>query len=220
MTRMPRLLDCSHTIDDGMVTYPGIPGPRIGEYLTRESSRANYEPGTEFVFGSIDMVGNTSTYLDTPYHRFATGYDLADLELASVADLPGLCVRSGTQEATPELLDGADVEGRAVLFCTGWDQHWRTDRYGDPAHPYLADDTVALLVDGGAALVGIDSINVDATTTGARPAHTGLLGAGIPVVEHLTGLEPLVGADFRFYAIPPKVRAFGTFPVRAFAIVE
>lgn len=217
---MPRLIDCSHVIEDGMVTYPGIPGPRIGEYLTREASRASYEEGTEFVFGSIEMVGNTSTYLDTPYHRFATGFDLADLDLASAADLPGLCVRSDTQAAPAELLGYADVAGRAVLFRTGWDEHWRTDRYGDPAHPYLADDAVELLVDGGAALVGIDSINIDATTTGARPAHAALLDAGIPVVEHLTGLEPLIGADFRFFAVPPRVRAFGTFPVRAFAIVD
>lgn len=216
---MARFVDCSHTIEDGMVTYPGIPGPRIAEYLTREASRANYEPGTEFVFGSIEMIGNTSTYLDTPYHRFAEGFDLADLGLASVADLPGLCVRSSAQAVTAGLLGASDVRGRAVLFCTGWDEHWRTERYGDPDHPFLADDTVEVLVDGGAALVGIDSVNVDATTSGARPAHTRLLDAGIPVVEHLTGLDRLVGADFRFFAVPPKVRAFGTYPVRAFAIV-
>ena len=217
---MARLVDCSHTVEDGMTTYPGLPGPRIGTHLGRTESRAHYAPGTEFHIGKIEMVANTGTYLDTPFHRFEDGYDLADLDLSRVADLPGVCVRSEGFAIGPQVLHGSNIEGRAVLFHTGWDQHWDTDLYGDPSHPFLADDTVDLLVDAGAALVGIDSVNVDDTQTGARPVHTTLLRAGIPIVEHLTRLDELVGAEFRFFAVPPKVREFGTFTVRAFAIVE
>lgn len=201
-----------------MVTYPGLPGPRIGEYLSRADSRANYEQGTEFHFGTIDMVANTGTYLDTPFHRFASGYDLADLPLERAANLPGTCVRATTQAVSADIVPD-DVAGKAVLFATGWDRHWRTDRYGHTDHPYLADDTIERLVVDGAALVGIDSVNVDDTSGGTRPAHSRLLEAGIPVVEHLTGLEPLVDTDFHFFAVPQKVRGLGTFPVRAFAVI-
>jgi kynurenine formamidase len=216
---MARLVDCSHIIEDGMVTYPGLPGPRIGEYLSRADSRANYEQGTEFHFGTIEMVANTGTYLDTPFHRFATGYDLADLPLERAANLPGSCVRSTSQAVSLDVLPD-DVAGKAVLFATGWDRHWGTDRYGHADHPYLADDTIERLVVGGAALVGIDSVNIDDTSRGTRPAHSRLLEAGIPVVEHLTGLDLLADTEFRFFAVPQKVRGLGTFPVRAFALIE
>lgn len=215
---MARLLDCSHTIEDGMITYPGLPGPRIGTHLSRIESRTHYSPGTEFHIGTIEMVANTGTYLDTPFHRFEGGYDLSELDLSQVADLPGVCVR-GRNAIEPNVLTGVESSGRAVLFCSGWDRHWGTGRYGDPSHPFLTNETVRILIDGGVALVGIDSVNIDDTTTGDRPAHTALLEAGIPVVEHLTGLDQLVDVEFRFFAVPPKVREFGTFPVRAFAIV-
>lgn len=166
------------------------------------------------------MVANTGTYLDTPYHRFENGSDLASLELSRIADLPGVGVRCGEQAVPADSLTGIDLSGRAVLFNTGWDRHWGTDHYGDPSHPFLVDETVDMLIRGGAALVGIDSVNIDDTRTADRPVHTALLRAGIPIVEHLTGLGVLVGAEFRFFAVPPKIRELGTFPVRAFAIVE
>jgi arylformamidase len=216
---MPRFVDVSHTIEDGMVTYPGLPGPRIGDHLSREASRSHYAAGTEFHIGRIDMVANTGTYLDTPFHRYPDGYDLAGLELERVADLPGLCLPVRDSTISPEVLDRVDVAGRAVLFATGWSRHWRTDRYGDGDHPSLSEDTATALVVAGAALVGIDSVNIDATGGGERPVHSRLLEAGIPIVEHLTGLGELVGVPFRFFAVPVKVRAFGTFPVRAFAVV-
>jgi arylformamidase len=216
---MATLIDLSHTIEAGMITYPGLPGPVISDHLSRLDSRANYEPGTEFLIGRIDMVGNTGTYLDTPFHRFEGGSDLAGLALDDVADLPGLCIEALGPEIGPHAVQGLDLTGKAVLLATGWDRHWGADEYGDPSHPFVSADLVESLVDGGAVLVGIDSVNIDDTRGGARPAHSGLLAAGIQVVEHLTGLGSLVGRDFRFFAVPPKVSGFGTFPVRAFAVV-
>ena len=217
---MSRLVDLSHVIEHGMVTYPGLPAPAISDHLSREASHGVYADGYEFHIGRIDMVANTGTYLDVPSHRFADGHDLSGLALERVVDLPGVCVASAGPSLGEDLVDGVDVEGRAVLFVTGWDQHWRTDVYGDVSHPFVAEALAARLVDGGAALVGIDSVNIDSTADGRRPIHTALLGAGIPVVEHLTGLGDLVGRSFRFTALPPKVRGLGTFPVRAFAVVE
>jgi kynurenine formamidase len=212
------MVDLSHHIESGTITYPGLPGPVISDYMSREDSRHNYAEGTEFQIGRIDMVANTGTYLDTPFHRYPDGHDLAGLTLDRVADLDGVCLEAGAGGISAGLLDGVDVSGRAVLFHTGWDRHWGTDSYGDPEHPYLMEAAAELLVTEAAALVGIDSVNIDDTRTGARPAHTRLLAAGIPIVEHLTNLESLVGSQFRFFAVPPRVRGMGTFPVRAFAI--
>jgi kynurenine formamidase len=217
---MTRLIDLSQTIEADMTTYPGLPGPVITEHLSRADSRDHYEAGTEFLIGRIDMVGNTGTYLDTPFHRYEDGFDLDGLALEVVADLPGVVVDAAGPELGPEEIEGVDVRGRAVLFHTGWGRHWRTDGYGDPRHPFVSARLTSALVEAGAALVGIDSVNIDDTRGGARPAHSGLLAAGIPVVEHLTGLGELVGREFRFFAVPPKVRGFGTFPVRAFALVQ
>jgi arylformamidase len=217
---MSHLIDLSHVIEAGMTTYPGLPGPVITDHLSREASRASYSPGTEFNIGRIDMVANTGTYLDTPFHRYADGFDLADLPLEAVAGVPGVCVSVDAQEITPDHLTDIEAEGRAVLFHSGWDRHWGTDRYGEPDHPYVGEAGADWLVDAGATLVGIDSVNIDDTRGGTRPAHTNLLGAGIPVVEHLTGLGSLVDASFRFYAVPAPVKGLGTFPVRAFAAVH
>lgn len=203
-----------------MTTYPGMPGPIITDYLSRAHSVGRYDPGTEFSIGRIEMIANTGTYLDTPFHRFEDGYDLAGLPLEKAADLLGVCVRSVGPELGAEAVRDVDVAGRAVLFATGWDRHWRTEDYGDPAHPFVSAGLVDALVKGGAALVGIDSVNIDDTRGGGRPAHTGLLKAGIPVVEHLTRLDQLVDTEFRFYAVPAMVRGLGSFPVRAFAIVD
>ena len=201
-----------------MTTYPGLPGPVLTDHLSREDSRSLYEAGTEFHIGRIEMVANTGTYIDTPFHRFEDGFDLAHLALEAVVDLEGVCVRAEGPAITPDVLEGLDVADRAVLFATGWDRYWRTERYGDPDHPFVTSDTAKTLVDEGARLVGIDSVNVDDTTGGDRPAHTLLLEAGVTIVEHLTRLDELVGASFRFYAVPVKVRGLGSFPVRAFAV--
>ncbi|HEX8804031.1 MAG TPA: cyclase family protein [Acidimicrobiales bacterium] len=215
------IVDLSHPFGHGTVTYPGLPGPVVSDHVSREASRERYAPGYEFHIGRIDMVANTGTYLDTPFHRYPDGHDLAGLDLAKVVGLPGTLVDgegSGDGGIGPEALDGLDVAGRAVLFRTGWDRHWGTDAYGDPTHPYLATATAERLAEGGAALVGIDSVNIDGTRTGERPVHTVLLAAEIPVVEHLAGLDRLAGRPFTFTAAPPAVVGLGTFPVRAFAV--
>jgi len=217
-----KLIDVSHIIEDGMITYKGLPAPSISDHLTRAQSRIVYAPGTEFHIGKIEMVANTGTYIDSPFHRYADGADLSELSLSSLANLDGLIVR---KEANAERaiaardLAGLDLKGKAVLFHTGWDQHWRTEKYFDGNHPFVAAETAEHLAQSGAALVGIDSYNIDDTAGGTRPAHSILLRVGIPIVEHLCKLEELPDEDFKFFAVPVKVRKFGTFPVRAFGIV-
>lgn len=211
-------VDLSHEIEDGLITYPGLPAPRITDHLSREASAARYAPGVTFQIGRIEMVANTGTYLDSPFHRHADGHDLAGLPLTSLADLPALVLRPKERAVGPELFEGRELRGKAVLVHTGWDSMWRHQRYLENA-PFLTEGAVRRLVDGGAALVGIDSSNIDDVGDLARPAHSLLLGAGIPIVEHLTGLERLPEEGARFFAVPPKVKGFGTFPVRAFAIV-
>ncbi len=218
---MATIIDLSHVIEDGTITYPGLPGPVISDHLSREASRERYAPGYEFQIGHIDMVSNTGTYLDTPFHRFPDGHDLSGLDPARVAAVPGLVVDGGAgQEIGVAALEGLNVAGRAVLFRTGWDRHWDTDRYGEPDHPYLAAATADQLAAAGAAVVGIDSVNIDGTRTGERPVHTALLAAGIPIVEHLTGLDGIAGRAFTFFAVPPAIRGMGTFPVRALAVIS
>ncbi len=224
---MRRLVDLSHEIEHGLETYRGLPPPVISDYLSRERSRSNYAPGTEFQIGRIEMVATTGTYLDSPFHRHADGADLAALPLEKLADLDAMVVRHpferGRAIDAPEFAaieaGRGPIRGRAVLVATGWDRHWRTERYFD-GHPFLTSAAARLLVERGATLVGIDSLNIDDTADLARPVHTLLLAAGIPIVEHLAGLAALPDARLRFHAVPPKVKAFGTFPVRAFAIVD
>jgi kynurenine formamidase len=216
-----RLVDLNHVVEHGMTTYPGLPGPTISDHLAREESRSHYAPGTEFHIGRIDMVANTGTYLDTPAHRYADGVDLAGLDLARVAALDGLVIDAGVDERAidADVLAGHDVQGKAVLFRTGWDRHWLTPAY-TADHPYLTDACARLLVDEGAALVGIDSLNIDDVATGERPVHSRLLAGGIPIVEHLCDLGELPDVPFTFFAVPVRVRGMGTFPVRAFAVLE
>ena len=225
---MSRLIDLSHDIFDGMVTHPGIPVPVITTVLSFDESRGRYGPDTEFEIARIDLVANTGTYLDTPAHRYRDGTDLADVALDAVADVPGIVVDCRGASAAPagpgrgigpEALDGVDLRGRAVLFATGWDRHWGTFTYLAD-NPFLTAETAALLVERGAALVGIDSLNVDSLEDPTRPAHTAILAAGIPLVEHLTGLSALPRDGFRFFAVPPRIHEMATFPVRAFAIVD
>lgn len=214
-------IDVSHTIAHGLVTYKGLPAPIVCDFLSREDSRRHYAAGTEFHIGRIDMVANTGTYLDAPFHRFADGHDIAGFPLAAVADLEGVVIRAAgraDRAIAAAVLQERSVRGRAVLIHTGWDAHWRTPAYGD-GHPYLTGDAARWLVEGGAALVGIDSLNIDDAADGTRPAHTALLAAGIPIVEHLCGIAALPDEGFRFYAVPVRVRGLGSFPVRAFAMV-
>ena len=217
---MSRFVELSHVISAGMVTYPGLPGPEVTPYLTRETSRELYAPGTEFVIDWVRMLGNTGTYLDSPFHRHADGPDLAGLPLEKLADLPAVVVRtagSGRRAVGVDDLTGHDVAGCAVLLHTGGDAAFGTPAYAQDA-PFLAGDGARWLVAQGAALVGIDAVNIDEIIErGERPAHTLLLGAGIPVVEHLTGLDRLPPTGARFTAAPPRFAGFGTFPVRAYA---
>lgn len=216
-----RLIDVSHTIEHGMVTYKGLPPPVISDYLTREDSRTRYAPGTEFHIGKIEMVANTGTYLDSPFHRYARGRDLAELDLYSVANLDGIVVRCVDKQAiTEECFADVDVKDKAVLVHTGWDKHWRTEEYSSGNHPFLTEGAATYLAKNTSALVGIDSFNIDATRDGIRPAHTILLGHDIPIVEHLCRLGDLPDSGFKFFAVPVKVRQFGTFPVRAFGIIN
>lgn len=205
-----------------MVTYPGIPAPAISTLLSFESSHAHYEQGTEFQIGRIDLAANTGTYIDTPAHRHRDGWDLTGLPLESIADVPGVVIRCrhlGASAITPDVIGDIDIRGHAVLFDTGWSARWGTDRYFEH-HPHLAPGIVSELVDAAPAVVGIDSLNIDGTAEGTRPAHTELLAAGIPIVEHMTGLHALPDTGFRFFAVPPRVTGLATFPVRAFAIVD
>ncbi len=215
-----KLIDLSHTVEDGMVTYKGIPAPLICDFLTREASKAHYAEGTTFHIGKIEMAANTGTYLDSPFHRYADGKDLSELKLEAIADLDGILFHAKPDQTTigPELFADADVRGKAVLVHTGWDRHWRTDQYFEN-HPHLSEAAAALLRESGATLVGIDSYNIDGTKDGRRPAHSILLGADVPIVEHMCNLQNLPDGGFKFNAVPVKVKKFGTFPVRAYAVV-
>ena len=214
-----QLVDLSHSIESGMVTYKGLPAPLVCDYLSREASRAFYATGTEFHIGRIDMVGNTGTYLDTPFHRYAGRMDLAQLPLASLAQLP--CLVAHRVDPAGRAIDdlpfsAEEIRGKAVLVHTGWSRHWRTDSYFE-GFPYLSGRLAAWLRDAGATLVGIDSHNIDGTDTGERPVHSTLLAADIPIVEHLCGLDRVPERGAQFSAVPAKVVGLGTFPVRAYA---
>ena len=215
-----RFIDLAHTIEDQLTTYPGLPAARISAHMDRASSRQHYASGTEFHIARIDMVANTGTYVDSPFHRYPNGKDMAALPLAALADLDGVVIRAAGRSARAidaACFHGLSLAGKAVLVHTGWSRHWRTAQYGS-GHPFLTEDAATLLVESGAILVGIDSLNIDDTADARRPVHSALLAAEIPIVEHLTNLESLPDQDFRFFAVPAKVMGMGSFPVRAFAI--
>jgi arylformamidase len=214
-----RLVELNHVIRDGLITYPGLPGPAIAPYLTREASRDQYAPGTEFAIDQLTLIGNTGTYLDAPYHRYPDGADLSSVPLEATVDRPTTVVRvTGTGQLAIDVgaVAGLDVGGRAVLLHTGDDTRFGSPGYAEGSH-FLTRAAAAWLAANGAALVGIDAINIDDTGDGSRPAHTLLLAAGIPVVEHLTGLGQLPPTGARFTAVPLRIEGFGTIPVRAFA---
>jgi kynurenine formamidase len=254
MTLNDKFIDLSHTVSHGLITYKGLPAPIICDFLSRKQSREHYAPGTEFQIGKIEMVANTGTYLDSPFHRYEDGKDLSQLELSSLASLDGVVIgpkgdgegvkgqeqraegkELGGKSDAPRAIDasaleGLDVKGKAVLIQTDWSEHWRTDKYFEGTHPFLTKDAAQFLADAGAALVGIDSYNIDDTADLTRPAHSILLGKEIPIVEHMCNLQSLVDAladypfasgsvPFRFFAVPVKIKGMGTFPVRAFAII-
>ncbi|MPZ63817.1 MAG: cyclase family protein [Propionibacteriales bacterium] len=218
------MIDLSREITDGLVTYPGysvLPTPVIRPQVDFDDWQGAFPPGGEFRIDRIEMVGNTGTYLDTPAHRYRDGFDVADLPLESVADLPGVVIDARAQALGPEVFEGRDLRGRAVLVHTGWARYWGTERYGSVDHPHVTGAAAELLANAGAALVGIDSVNIDDTSEAAggwRAAHSTLLAAGVLVVEHLCNLDRLGDASFRFFAVPLKARGMGTFPVRAFAV--
>lgn len=222
LTATRRVVDLSHPVEHGMITYPGLPGPEISDFLSRGASRSQYAPGTEFQIGQITMVANTGTYIDMPFHRYPDGADLSRFELAKLVDVPGVVI-DATAPGAPGLASTAlpadGLAGRAVLIHTGWDRHWGTELYGAGEHPFLTAGAVAQLVEQGPALVGIDCVNIDDMNDLTRPAHTGLLGAGIAIVEHLRGLEQLPADGFRFHSAPIPVVGMGSFPVRAYATV-
>jgi kynurenine formamidase len=214
-----QLIDLSHNVEHGMITYKGLPAPIICDYLSREASRTRYAEGTEFQIGKIEMVANTGTYIDSPFHRYAGGDDLSQLKLETLADLDCVVVRATERRnrAIDRLpIDLAMLRGKALLVHTGWDAHWRTDQYFE-GHPHLTDELAKSLVEAGVTLVGIDSFNIDSTDDGTRPVHSALLAAGIPIVEHMCGLGAVPDRGARFFAVPVKVKGMGTFPVRAFA---
>jgi kynurenine formamidase len=226
------LIDLSHPIEPGMTTYPGLPGPVVSDFLSREDSRRKYAAGTTFQIGRIEMVANTGTYVDAPFHRIAGGQDIAGLPLERVADLEGLVVtlpplpagvdagegQTRGRAFDADLFERRDFEGKAVLLRSGWDSYWRTPPYGR-GHPFVTRRAAEVLVSAQPSLVGIDSVNIDDTDDGTRPAHTLLLQAGIPIVEHLCNLSALPAEGFRFHCAPAPFLGVGSFPVRAYAVI-
>ncbi|MEO5890469.1 MAG: cyclase family protein [Ferruginibacter sp.] len=213
------LIDLSHTIENGLITYKGLPAPVICDFLSREDSKQFYGEGTTFQIGKIEMVSNTGTYIDCPFHRFEDGKDLSEVGLESFTDLQGIVIRvphKENLEVTAGHLKNYEIRNRAVLIHTGWDQYWNTENYYEN-HPYLAKSAAEYLKDCGVKLVGIDSHNIDNTKDKSRPVHTTLLGAEILIVEHLCNLNSLPPDGFTFSAVPPKFKGVGTFPVRAMA---
>ncbi|MDE2346117.1 MAG: cyclase family protein [Gammaproteobacteria bacterium] len=218
---MSRIIDLSHTVEHGMITYKGLPAPLVCDFWTRGSSSQHYTDGSSFYIGKIELVGNTGTYVDAPFHRYADGMDLSELPLECLAELEGVVVRAvvGQVAIGAESFKRVAVRGKAVLVHTGWSRHWGTDQYFE-GHPFLTEDAARYLQTQGAVFVGIDSLNIDDTAGGRRPVHSLLLRVGIPICEHLCNLEQLPDSGFRLHSAAVKVRSFGSFPVRAYAVVS
>jgi len=215
-----KFIDVSHVVEHGMVTYQGMPAPSISDYLSREASRPHYAEGTTFQIGKIDMVANTGTYIDAPYHRYKKGKDLSELDLATFANLSGIVFHAdpSSRVINPALFEGRELNRKAIIIHTGWAKHWRTDSYFD-GHPFLTGETARYLKASDVTLVGIDSLNIDDTENPTRPVHSILLRAEIPIVEHLTNLDTVPESEFRFFAPPVRIRGMGSFPVRAFVLI-
>ena len=218
---MSKFIDLSHMIEHGMITYTGLPGPVISDHMSREDSQSHYSDGTTFQIGTIEMVANTGTYIDAPFHRYEEGTDLSGLKMASIANLDGIVFRTdiGERSINKDVFGNAHIKDKAVLINTGWDRHWETAVYFEN-HPFLTRDAAEYLKSSGAALVGIDSLNIDDTLDGSRPVHSILLKADIPIVEHMCHLDILPEKGFKFFAVPAPVQGMGSFPVRAFALID
>lgn len=225
-----QLIDLSHIVEDGMITYKGLPAPIICDYWSYDQSREKFQDAAEFHIGKIEMVANTGTYLDAPSHRYREGKDLSQLPLTSLANLDGVAIhlredlainnqRAIDVALLQNKLNSIELSNKAIIIDTGWSNHWRTDNYYTGQHPFLTKEAATFLRNAQVKLVGIDSYNIDDTADLARPAHTILLGAEIPIVEHMTNLSSLPQIDFKFFAVPVKVKGFGTFPVRTFAVI-
>lgn len=215
-----QLIDLSHAVENGMITYKGLPAPVIADHRSRIDSREYYANGVEFHIGKIEMVGNTGTYIDAPFHRYPNGKDLSELPLESIADISGIRISTGSAVAIGvEHFEGLDLLHKAVLVHSGWSRHWLSNTYFEN-NPFLTAQAAEFLVKSGAALVGIDSVNIDDMNDRSRPVHSILLQAEIPVVEHLTNLDVIPSAGFKFFAVPVPIKEFGSFPVRAFAVVS
>lgn len=213
-------IDLSHTIFDGLITYKGLPAPLICDYLSREQSKTFYDVNTTFQIGKIEMVTNTGTYIDCPFHRFENGRDLSEIGLEQFADLEAITIDArGVMAVGPEFFVGKQILNKAVLVFTDWSKNWNTPFYFE-GHPFLTAGAAEYLRECQAILVGIDSHNIDDTRGRSRPVHTTLLGADILIVEHLCNLDKLPSHGFRFNAVPPKFKGAGTFPVRAYAKLE
>ena len=214
---MLNLVDLSHRVISGQETYPGLPAPKISDYISHQDSRSHYTNGTEFQIGKIQMVMNTGTYVDSPFHRYRDKPDISAMELDRLANLEGLCIRTGGACCDLSALNDSDVRNKAVLIDTGWSTHWGTPRYFS-GHPFVSAEAAQWLAESGAAHVGIDSLNIDSTDDPLRPVHSILLEAGIPITEHLCNLHSIPDSGFRYFAVPARVVGAGSFPVRAFAI--
>lgn len=216
LTGNVRFIDLSHTIESGTQTYKGLPPLLICDYLSREASRANYDAGTEFHIAKIEMVANTGTYMDCPFHRYEGGKGFHEIPVEATTDLPAMKFTVSNQAIDEKIFHGSNLRGKAILVSSGWSRHWGTDQYFTN-HPYLTESAAKYLVESGVKLVGIDSHNIDDTRIRTRPVHTTLLGAGVLIVEHLCNLDALPDHGFSFTALPPKIKGAGTFPVRAYA---
>ena len=218
---MTKLIDLSHTITNGLVTYKGLPAPIICDYLSREASKKHYAEGTSFQIGMIELCSNTGTYLDAPFHRFEDGDDIAALSLTALANLEAvkITVDENLRAIGPDVFAGQNLKNKAVLIQTNWSRHWNTEAYYE-GNPFLTEAAAVYLRDAGVKLVGIDSYNIDDTRGNNRPVHATLLGADILIVEHLCNLDKIPPAEFKFYAVPVKIEGMGTFPVRAFAQIN
>lgn len=216
-----RLIDVSHDVEDGVVTYKGLPAPVVRDFISREASRVHYEGGTTFQIGRIDMVASTGTYVDSPFHRYENGKDISGLDLYALANLEGVVFRAdpSSRSIGRALFGDVDLKAKAVLVHTGWDRYWNTAHYFQ-GHPHLTREAAEHLKASKAALAGIDSLNIDDTSDGTRPVHSILLGADIPIVEHMCHLDRLPDRGFKFFAVPVKVKGLGSFPVRAFGVVD